>query len=117
MNKYIKFVILKEGKGYPLHELFGEYQKYFGDIYEKPEIKEMFLAFMAELIEEGELRLNLRGRFLEGTPQEQIDIFRQAWPESYDRNEPDKDIDFLWWTCYAPAFAVWIYPNGHEVWT
>lgn len=109
--------ILNRAKGVPLNELFRQFQIKYGDIYEKPEIKEMFLEFMTKIVESGELRLALKGKYLEGTPQEQIDKFRQAWPESYDKNDPDKDIDLLWWFCQAPAGAVWIYPDGYEEWT
>lgn len=78
MNGYIKFDILKKSKGKPLYELFGFYQKYFGDIYKKPEIKEMFLKFMTQLVEEGELRFASSESYLKGTPQEQVDEFRRV---------------------------------------
>ncbi len=117
MQKNIRNEILNYSKGSPLFSLFNQYQAIMGDIYEKPEIKEMFLSFMTELIKDGELKLAKHSKFLEGSPEEQVDLFRKAWPKSYSKDEPDKDIDLLWWICVAPAGAVWLYPDGWEEWT
>ncbi|HDR1569876.1 TPA: DUF596 domain-containing protein, partial [Pasteurella multocida] len=53
----------------------------------------------------------------EGSIEEQIDLFRQAWPDHYDENEMEYDIDNTWWITYAPAGAVWICEDGYEEWT
>ncbi|MDH2924994.1 hypothetical protein EV693_102223 [Nicoletella semolina] len=109
--------IMAGGKGLMLDALFAEFEEEFGAIRDNPEVKEMFLEFMGDLIRIGELKLASQGKFLEGTIEEQIDLFRQAWPEEYDDNDPEKDIDHLWWLIGAPAGAVWIWEDGFEEWT
>ncbi|HDR1199829.1 TPA: DUF596 domain-containing protein, partial [Pasteurella multocida] len=74
-------------------------------------------SFVAELMHDGELKFAIRGKFLEGSIEEQIDLFRQAWPDHYDDKELEYDIDHLWWITYAPAGAVWICEDGYEEWT
>lgn len=114
-NEYKNFVI--ESRGMSLGGMFFNFQGLYGDIYENPQVKEMFLEFVEHLIKNGEIRLAICGKFLSRTPGEQVDLFRQAWPQKYDRNIPELDIDNLWWLVAAPAGAVWIYPDGTEVWT
>ncbi|MDH2925003.1 hypothetical protein EV693_102231 [Nicoletella semolina] len=109
--------IMQTNKGLVLDGLFCGFQNVFGEIQDNPEIKEMFLEFMGDLIRIGELKLASQGKFLEGTIEEQIDLFRKAWPEEYDDNDPEKDIDHLWWLIGAPAGAVWIWEDGYEDWT
>ncbi|MDH2925007.1 hypothetical protein EV693_102235 [Nicoletella semolina] len=109
--------IMEGGKGLMLTALFSAFEREFGAIRDNPEVKEMFLEFMGDLIRIGELKLADYGKFLEGTIEEQIDLFRQAWPKEYDDNDPEKDIDHLWWLIGAPAGAVWIWEDGYEDWT
>lgn len=110
--------VLNATKGVSFPLVFNSFQSVFGDIYKTPEIKELFLDFLVKLIKMGELKLaDSNGNFLNGTPEEQIDLFRQVWPDEYDPNIPEKDIDYLWWWVMAPAGAVWIYPDGFEEWT
>ncbi|MDH2925000.1 hypothetical protein EV693_102229 [Nicoletella semolina] len=109
--------IMEGNKGLALGAIFGGFQNVFGEIQDNPEIKEMFLEFMGDLIRIGELKLARSGKFLEGTIEEQIDLFRQAWPKEYDDNDPEKDIEMLWWSYAAPAGAVWIWEDGFEEWT
>ncbi|MFC1171754.1 DUF596 domain-containing protein [Pasteurella multocida] len=108
--------IVEENRGLALDGLFANFQECYGDIRDKPEIKEMFLELMADLMKTGELKLATKGKFLEGSIEEQIDVFRQAWPDHYDENELEYNID-LWWITYAPAGAVWICEDGYEEWT
>ncbi|AGH38095.1 hypothetical protein F543_15480 [Bibersteinia trehalosi USDA-ARS-USMARC-189] len=63
------------------------------------------------------MKLASGGKFLEGTPEEQADVLKNAWPTEYDPEVAEKDIDSLWWIIKAPAGAVWIYPDGYEEWT
>ncbi|ATF75041.1 DUF596 domain-containing protein [Pasteurella multocida] len=109
--------IVENNRGLALDGLFASFQVCFGDIQDKPEIKEMFLELMADLMKTGELKLATKGKFLEGSIEEQIDVFRQAWPDHYDDKELEYDIDNIWWHVYAPAGAVWIWEDGYEDWT
>lgn len=114
----IKQQILNNSKGLSLPSLFDEFECFFGFIRDNPNIKEEFLNFLIELIKDGELKLaDSKGNFLDGSPEEQIDLFRQVWPDEYDPNIPEKDIDYLWWWTVAPAGAVWVYPDGSLEWT
>lgn len=117
MNKETKERILDYSKGLVLSAIFSEFQQIFGSVYDNPDIKESFLSFLIELINDGELKLASGGKFLEGTSEEQVDVLRQAWPSEYDPDVIEKDIDSLWWIIKAPAGAVWIYPDGYEEWT
>ncbi|GJH43407.1 DUF596 domain-containing protein [Pasteurella canis] len=109
--------IVENNRGLTLIGMFSSFQVCFGDIRDKPEIKEMFLELMADLMKTGELKLATQGKFLEGSIEEQIDLFRQAWPDHYDDKELEYDIDNTWWITYAPAGAVWIWEDGYEEWT
>lgn len=78
--------------------------------------REMFLCVIARLMREGRLRLAKHGRFLEGDIEEQIEQFREAFPES------DEAVDMggagVWFfTEECPGGAVWIQEDGSEVWT
>ncbi|XWY19235.1 DUF596 domain-containing protein [Bisgaard Taxon 45] len=106
--------IIKTNKGLELDALFWSFQSHYGFVKEKPEIKEMFLELIADLVKKGELKLANCGKPLEGSIEEQIDLFRQAWPDHYDDNEIEYDIDTSWWISYAPAGAVWVWDEGEE---
>ncbi|MDH2924998.1 hypothetical protein EV693_102227 [Nicoletella semolina] len=114
-NQYSK--LMTENKGFPLDAIFTGFEDEFGSVEDNPEIKEMFLEFIGDLIRIGELKLASQGKFLEGSIENQLDILRQAWPKEYDDNIPQKDIHHLWWSLIAPAGAVWIWEDGFEEWT
>lgn len=117
MENKLKNIILDEGKGMTLSGFFSIFQYYMGSVHDKPEIKEMFLDFMLELVKNKELKLARHGNFLQGTPEEQIELFREVWPDEYDENDPKKDIDYFWWSDVAPAGAVWFFSDGLIIWT
>lgn len=100
-NEYKNFII--ESRGMSLGGMFFNFQGIYGDIYENPQVKELFLDFLGHLIKSGEIKLALQGKFLSGTPDEQVELFRQSWPEKYDRNVPELDIDNLWWDSSCPC--------------
>ena len=81
------------------------------------EAKKGFFFLAEKLMREGVLKLAHEGKFLDGSIGEQLDGFRRVWPEKYDATKEEEDIDNLWWALYAPAGAVWVYPDGEEVWT
>ncbi len=70
--------VIENNRGLTLIGMFSSFQVCYGDIRDKPEIKEMFLELMADLMKTGELKLATNGKFLEGSIEEQIDLFRQA---------------------------------------
>jgi hypothetical protein len=109
--------IVNNNKGLSLTGMFSSFQACYGNIRQVPEVKEMFLALLSDLMKKGELKLATKGKFLEGTIDEQINLFRQAWPDHYDENVMEYDIDNLWWYSCAPAGAVWIDKDGWEEWT
>lgn len=78
--------------------------------------KEAFFYIAEQLITEGKLKLADSGRFLEGSITEQLQQFRDVWPEEIDKTVMEKDIDNLWWLVAAPAGAVWIKDDGDEIW-
>ncbi|MDH2924999.1 hypothetical protein EV693_102228 [Nicoletella semolina] len=117
MDNNDKIDFLDHFKGQSLVNFFGNFQGRFGNVEDNPEIKEMFLAFMKDLMITGELKLARNGNFLEGTIEEQIDLFRNAWPKEYDENVPEKDIDYMWWWTLSPAGAVWFWEDGTIIWT
>ncbi|MDH2924995.1 hypothetical protein EV693_102224 [Nicoletella semolina] len=114
-NQYNK--LMAENKGLLLNAMFVGFEEEFGFIEDNPDVKEMFLEFMGDLIRIGEMKLADGKNFLKGNIEEQIDLFRQAWPKEYDDNDPEKDIHYLWWFAAAPACAVWIWEDGYEEWT
>lgn len=79
--------------------------------------KKGFFYLVEHFMREGILKLGHQGEFLPGSIEEQLQYFEASWPADYDENVEEKDIDNLWWLLFAPAGAVWIYPDGHEVWT
>ncbi|MDL9998626.1 DUF596 domain-containing protein [Variovorax sp. J22P240] len=91
-----------------------KYPKFNGDLGKAKE----GLFFLAEnLMHKGILRLANNENFLSGSIDDQLNMFRAAWPKEYDEKTEEKDIDNLWWYLFAPAGAVWIYSDGSEVWT
>ncbi|MEI7412285.1 DUF596 domain-containing protein [Pectobacterium aroidearum] len=76
--------------------------------------REIFFWALTRLLKEGRLRLAKHGQFLEGTIEEQVELFREAIP----RTEADFD-DWLWFFYEeCPAGAVWVDPDdGSLYWT
>ncbi|MDH2925001.1 hypothetical protein EV693_102230 [Nicoletella semolina] len=109
--------VLDKSIGLSFPHFFSAFQDEFGYIDENPEIKELFLSFMQELIEENKLKLFRNNKFLEGSAMELVEQFRQVWPKEYDENDPEKDIDYMWWWTLAPAGPVWIEEDGTMSWT
>ena len=68
------------------------------------------------MMKDGVLKLANDGKFLEGTPEEQVITYYNSFP-----NEQEMDDDFFWITkenrYWIPAGAVWIKKDGAEVWT
>lgn len=85
---------------------------------------EAFFWILEKVLESGEVRLMNRGEYLEGTPKELVQRFRNVFPRE---NIPDPlnwpDLDVSYWFYGdppdpCPAIAVWRYeqPDGAVVW-
>jgi len=75
---------------------------------------EIFLSLLGGLLQKGEIRLALKGEFLEGDVDQLLQTLRAAWPNSKDELEADMG---LWFLVGAPAGIVWFTPDGQEIWT
>lgn len=42
----------------------------------------------------------------------QIDYISRSFPDEYDENIPEKDIDNLWWYVGCPVDIGWLQPDG-----
>ena len=78
--------------------------------------KILFCSLIYHMMKDGVLKLANDGKFLEGTPEEQVITYYKSFP-----NEQEMDDDFFWITkenrYWIPAGAVWIKKDGAEVWT
>jgi hypothetical protein len=76
--------------------------------------KDVFVEILRVLLKEGAVSLALRGQYLEGSMDEQVDQLLGAWPS----NPSPDDLDGfgLWFLTEAPAGLVWHSPDGVDVW-
>lgn len=76
--------------------------------------REIFFWVLTRLLKEGRLRLAKHGQFLDGSIEEQVELFREALP----RTEAELD-DYIWFLDEeCPAGAVWVDPDdGLLYWT
>ncbi|MGX9867181.1 DUF596 domain-containing protein [Enterobacter mori] len=75
--------------------------------------REIFLWALTRLLKEGRLRLAKHGQFLDGTIEEQVELFREALP----RTEAELDDGIWFFDEECPAGAVWVEPDGSLYWT
>ncbi|WP_237386807.1 DUF596 domain-containing protein [Xenorhabdus sp. Sc-CR9] len=98
--------------------------------------KEIFFWMLKKLMKEGHLKLGKNGKFLDGTIEEQINLFRKTLPTPkyhYPIEESPVEITdevwsqltrqdtaemYFWFVSEeCPAVAVWVYANGYLEWT
>lgn len=79
--------------------------------------KNGFFFLLERFMRDGMLKLARDSVFWEGSIEDQLKRFEEAWPEEYDDTVEEKDINGLWWYVFAPAGAVWVYSDGKLVWT
>jgi len=73
-----------------------------------------FLECLFTFLNEGKLRLAKKGKFLEGTIEEQIELFRKSFPDE----ERMKEVESYWWYLDdCPAGVVWIVDEAVEGFT
>ena len=86
------------------------------------ERKHYFLSVMYRLMKEGRLKLANKGKFLEGTIEEQVEQYSEQWPENeslLDRfdfqftADPDGNLVDFW----PGGGFVWKYEDGSEEWS
>lgn len=77
------------------------------------EKRNYFFSFLREFMERGKIKLANHGEFLDGTIDEQINLFINAFPE----NEEGL-VHGLWFTFdECPGGIVWVHENGYLDWT
>lgn len=112
-NTYVD--IVTSSQGHYLDWVWTGVQSWFPDLaFERRAAT--FFYILDRLMREGRLRLAKHGKFLEGSIDEQIRRFRDAFPSS------DEEVDMggagVWFFTEAcPGGAVWIFEDGTEVWT
>ncbi|WP_223723969.1 DUF596 domain-containing protein [Escherichia coli] len=75
--------------------------------------RENFFWVLTRLLKEGRIKLAKHGKFLEGSVDEQVERFRQAFPKTEEEME-----DGIWFfdeSC--PGGAVWVLEDGSLEWT
>lgn len=75
--------------------------------------REIFLWALERLLCDGRLKLAKHGKFLEGSIEEQVESFRQVFPQT--EIEMEDGIWFFDEIC--PGGAVWVLSDGSLEWT
>ncbi|HDX8940905.1 DUF596 domain-containing protein [Klebsiella michiganensis] len=75
--------------------------------------REIFLWVLARLLKEGRIRLAKHGQFLDGTIEEQVELFRKVFPKT----EAEVNDGLWFFDEKCPAGAVWVEPDGSLYWT
>lgn len=85
-----------------------------------PERIEVFCALLHRMLESGQFKLKKDGEYLTGSPEEQVQLFREAFPETdYPYPDfPDCDVSYWFFDDNCPGQAVWRgeYPDGTVEW-
>jgi hypothetical protein len=74
--------------------------------------REAFLWIIERLLKEGRIKLHTNRVFIETPIEDQIDLFRKAWPSSIKASGYE---DFYWWFFdpECPAGIAWRQKDGH----
>lgn len=81
------------------------------------EEKNIYIWFVEKLMRDGEIKLARRGKFLEGSIDEQVEIFLSVFPEN-EKSMNDDAFDGFWFLSdKCPAGIVWIEEDGSFDWT
>ncbi|WP_175413709.1 DUF596 domain-containing protein [Brenneria rubrifaciens] len=80
------------------------------------ERKAFFFEFLQRLMEDGKVRLAKHDKFLEGSIEEQIERYKQAFPKTEEEwKAKNEDVWFFLEEC--PGGAVWVLDDGYLDWT
>lgn len=72
---------------------------------------------MERLVLEGKIKFASRGKYLDGSIDEQISLYREKFPRSQEEMEEDA-FDGIWFlTEKCPGGIVWIHDYDYEDWT
>lgn len=72
---------------------------------------------MERLLLEEKIKLASRGKYLEGSINEQISLYREKFPQNQEEMEENAFDGFWFLTEKFPGGIVWIHDNGYEDWT
>ena len=98
--------------GKPIVGLWYPSKRIFGNHF--PKSRDAFLWILERLLREGRIKLHKNGVFFESSIENQIEAFKQAWPET-DKPYPDHpDADFYLWFYdpECPAGIAWRKEDG-----
>lgn len=107
MENLLKLEILEYS--YDLHTIFMEYKDKMNLDINNTDLKENFLSFLEEIIQDGAIKLAKWTAYpdfpeiLKLSPTEQVSLIREDWPSYYDSDIPELDIDGLWWIARCPV--------------
>ncbi|BEN69830.1 MULTISPECIES: DUF596 domain-containing protein [Serratia] len=76
-----------------------------------------FLELLHRLMQDGKIKLASRGKFLEGSVDEQIALYREKFPKNQEEMDADAFDGFWFLTEECPGGIVWIHDSGYEDWT
>lgn len=76
------------------------------------QIEEKSFWALTRLLKEGRIKLAKHGKFLEGSVDEQVERFRQAFPKTEEEME-----DGIWFFDESCPGAVWVLEDGSLEWT
>ena len=76
--------------------------------------RDIFLWILERLLKEGSVKLHKNGVFLESPIEHQIEVLRQAWPNSDNPypNHPDADFYLWFFDPECPAGIAWRREDG-----
>ncbi|MFC3393732.1 DUF596 domain-containing protein [Brenneria rubrifaciens] len=78
--------------------------------------KAFFLILLQRLMEDGKVRLAKHDKFLEGSIEEQIERYKQAFPKTEEEwKAKHEEVWFFHEEC--PGGAVWVLDDGYLDWT
>ncbi|MGQ5798765.1 DUF596 domain-containing protein [Serratia sp. IR-2025] len=89
----------------------------WNDAFPFEEKKEYFFAFLQRLLQDRRIKLASRGKFLEGSVDEQIALYREKFPKNQEEMDADAFDGFWFLTEECPGGIVWIHDSGYEDWT
>lgn len=108
--------VIESSFGFSISSIWDDL-KYNHSSFSYKERIEKFLFILNRAMESGILRLADDGNFLEGSIDEQVEKFRESFPEKEEYIcEYIFGID-IYENIWIPGGAVWITAKGKEIWT
>ena len=79
--------------------------------------KEFFFQLLQKFLEEGKISLASHGKYLQGSTNEQLSLFKRVFPENQEEMDSGAFDGFWFLTEKCPGGIVWNHGNGYEDWT